>query len=98
MPNLSVGRGLFLADLLAGAITPALRAGGQLSNPADLTRRLIFGGYPEPLARHFRDRDGQDVDLVMTLGARTWGIEVKATSTPGRCLPLIRQNGVTIPA
>ena len=33
---------------------------------------------------HFRDKDGREVDLVMTLGARTWGIEVKATSTPGR--------------
>ncbi len=225
--------GLFLADLLSGAITPALRAGGQLADPADLARRLVSGGYPEPLARspararqwhrqyirsivdrdvldvgrvrdadgvgrllgllavrngellntaglsreldlhrgtvreyiavlerlflvrrllpwhrnvgrrlvrtpkmhvvdsglaatlaglgsgdwigkrdrmghllesfvaqqlmtqagwtdpdirfwHFRDKDGQEVDLVMTLGSRTWGIEVKATSTPGR--------------
>ena len=33
---------------------------------------------------HFRDKDGQEVDLVMTLGNRTWGMEVKATSTPGR--------------
>ena len=33
---------------------------------------------------HFRDKDGQEVDLVMTLGDRTWGIEVKATSTPDR--------------
>ncbi len=225
--------GLFLADLLSGAITPALRAGGQLADPADLARRLVSGGYPEPLARspartrqwhrqyirsivdrdvpdvgrvrdadgvgrllgllaarngellntaglsrelglhrgtvreyiavlerlflvrrllpwhrnvgrrlvrtpkmhvvdsglaatlaglgsgdwigkrdrmghllesfvaqqlttqagwtdpdirfwHFRDKDGQEVDLVMTLGSRTWGIEVKATTTPGR--------------
>ena len=225
--------GLFLADLLSGAITPALRAGGHLADPADLARRLVSGGYPEPLARspvrarqwhrqyirsivdrdvldvgrvrdadgvgrllgllavrngellntaslsreldlhrgtvreyiavlerlflvrrlppwhrnvgrrlvrtpkmhvvdsglaatlaglgsgdwigkrdrmghllesfvaqqlmtqagwtdpdirfwHFRDKDGQEVDLVMTLGSRTWGIEVKATSTPGR--------------
>ena len=225
--------GHFLADLLAGAITPALRAGGQAPDPADLGGRLVSGGYPEPLARspararqwhrqyvqsivdrdvpdvgrvrdadgvarllrllaardgellntaglsrelglhrstvreyiavlerlflvrrlppwhrnvgkrlvrtpkmhlvdsglaatlaglrpgdwiakrdrmghllesfvvhqfvtqagwtdpeirfwHFRDKDGQEVDLVMTLGSRTWGIEVKATSTPGR--------------
>jgi len=225
--------GLFLVDLLAGAMTPALRAGDQLPDPADLARRLVSGGYPEPFARspararqwhrqyirsivdrdvldvgrvrdadgvgrllgllavrngellntaglsreldlhrstvreyiavlerlflvrrllpwhrnvgrrlvrtpkmhvvdsglaatlaglgsgdwigerermghllesfvaqqlmaqagwtdpdirfwHFRDKDGQEVDLVMTLGSRTWGIEVKATSTPGR--------------
>ena len=43
-------------------------------------------GWTDPDLRfwHFRDKDGQEVDLVMTLGARTWGIEVKATSTPGR--------------
>ena len=225
--------GHFLADLLAGAITPALRAGGQAPDPAYLGGRLVSGGYPEPLARspararqwhrqyvqsivdrdvpdvgrvrdtdgvarllrllaarngellntaglsrelglhrstvreyisvlqrlflvrrlrpwhrnvgkrlvrtpkmhlvdsglaatlaglrpgdwiakrdrmghllesfvvhqfvtqagwtdpdirfwHFRDKDGQEVDLVMTLGSHTWGIEVKATSTPGR--------------
>lgn len=226
-------RGLFLADLLEGAIAPALRAGAHPPDPTDLARRLVAGGYPEPLTRspprarqwhrqyvqsmvdrdvldvgkvrdadgvarllqllavrngellntaglsrelglhrstireyiavlerlflvrrllpwhrnigkrlvrtpkihvvdsglaatlaglgpgdwiakrdrmghllesfvtqqlttlagwtdldirfwHFRDRDGREVDLVMTLGARTWGIEVKATSTPGR--------------
>ncbi len=44
-------RGLFLADLLAGAITPALGVGGQVPDPADLARRLVSGGYPEPLAR-----------------------------------------------
>ncbi len=43
--------GLFLADLLAGAIVPALRAGDHLPDPADLARRLISGGYPEPLVR-----------------------------------------------
>ena len=43
-------------------------------------------GWTDPDIRfwHFRDKDGQEVDLVMTLGSRTWGIEVKATSTPGR--------------
>lgn len=43
--------GLFLTDLLAGAIGPALRAGGGLPDPADLARRLTSGGYPEPLTR-----------------------------------------------
>ena len=43
-------------------------------------------GWTDPDLRfwHFRDKDGQEVDLVMKLGARTWGVEVKATSTPGR--------------
>ena len=43
--------GLFLADLLAGRVSPALRAGDRPPNPADLVRRLTSGGYPEPLAR-----------------------------------------------
>ena len=34
---------------------------------------------------HYRDKDNVEVDLVMTRGARTWGVEVKAsaTVTPG---------------
>ncbi len=47
---------------------------------------VTLAGWTDPDIRfwHFRDRDGQEVDLVMTLGNRTWGMEVKATSTPGR--------------
>ena len=49
-------------------------------------RRVALAGWTDPDIRfwHFRDKDGQEVDLVMTLGNRTWGMEVKATSTPGR--------------
>lgn len=43
--------GLFLTDLLRGDITPALHAGVEAPDPADLGRRLVSGGYPEPLAR-----------------------------------------------
>lgn len=49
----------------------------QLATMADWTD-------PDLRFWHFRDRDGREVDVVMTLGARTWGFEVKATSTPGR--------------
>lgn len=52
-----------------------------------VTHQLVTqAGWTDPDIRfwHFRDKDGQEVDLVMTRGARTWGIEVKATSTPGR--------------
>ena len=47
---------------------------------------VTLAGWTDPDLRfwHFRDKDGQEVDLVMTIGSRTWGIEVKATSTPGR--------------
>ena len=45
---------------------------------------VTLAGWTDPDIRfwHFRDKDGQEVDLVMTLGNRTWGMEVKATSTP----------------
>lgn len=52
-----------------------------------VTQQLVtLAGWTDPDLRfwHFRDRDGREVDLVMTLGARTWGIEVKATGSPGR--------------
>ena len=31
---------------------------------------------------HYRDKDQVEVDLVMTRGARTWGFEIKAGSSP----------------
>lgn len=33
---------------------------------------------------HYRDKDGQEVDLVITRGQKTWGIEVKASSSVNR--------------
>ena len=30
---------------------------------------------------HYRDKDNVEVDLVITRGARTWGVEVKASAT-----------------
>ena len=52
--------------------------------PGGLTQLVTLAGWTDPDIRfwHFRDKDGQEVDLVMTLGNR--GMEVKATSTPGR--------------
>ena len=43
--------GRFLADLLEGAVTPALRPGRPETDAHDLARRLVSGGYPEPLGR-----------------------------------------------
>ena len=31
---------------------------------------------------HYRDKDQVEVDIVITRGRRTWGVEVKATATP----------------
>lgn len=33
---------------------------------------------------HYRDKDGNEVDLVITRGQKTWGIEVKASSSANR--------------
>jgi predicted AAA+ superfamily ATPase len=33
---------------------------------------------------HYREKDGQEVDLVITRGKKTWGIEVKASSAVNR--------------
>jgi len=33
---------------------------------------------------HYRDKDGKEVDLVITRGKKTWGIEVKASSAVHR--------------
>ncbi len=33
---------------------------------------------------HYRDKDQVEVDLVITRGARTWGVEVKASATPSQ--------------
>ena len=59
---------------------------GHLLESFAVHQFVTQAGWTDPDLRfwHFRDKDGQEVDLVMTLGARTWGIEVKATSTPGR--------------
>jgi predicted AAA+ superfamily ATPase len=42
--------GRVLEDLLAGRLKPSIRRGNQPEG-ANLTERLIAGGYPEPLAR-----------------------------------------------
>ena len=99
--------GHFLADLLAGAITPAhlvdsglaatlagLRPGdwiakrdrmGHLLESFVAHQFVTQAGWTDPDIRfwHFRDKDGQEVDLVMTLGSRTWGIEVKGDQHAG---------------
>ena len=33
---------------------------------------------------HYRDKDGHEADLVITQGQKTWGVEVKASSSVNR--------------
>ncbi len=45
---------------------------------------------------YYRDKDGIEVDIVLTKGAKTWGIEVKAsaslTNNDGRGLARLEQH------
>ncbi|MCE2422371.1 MAG: ATP-binding protein [Gemmatimonadetes bacterium] len=58
---------------------------GHLLESFVLHQLMTQAGWTNPDLRfwHFRDKDGAEVDLVLTIGSRTWGIEVKAGSTPG---------------
>ena len=43
-------------------------------------------GWTEPGLRfwHYRDKDQVEVDIVVTHGRKTWGIEVKSSTTLGK--------------
>lgn len=39
---------------------------------------------PELRFWHYRDKDQVEIDLVITQGRRTWGVEIKASATPSQ--------------
>jgi predicted AAA+ superfamily ATPase len=57
---------------------------GHLLESFVLQQLVAQAGWTDPELRfwHYRDKDLVEVDIVMTRGKRTWGIEVKATATP----------------
>ena len=75
-----------LAQLSAGDWLTKRQRMGHLLESFAVQQFVAQAGWTDPglRFRHYRDRDGREVDLVITLGSRTWGVEVKATSTPGR--------------
>ena len=75
-----------LAQLSAGDWLTKRQRMGHLLESFAVQQFVAQAGWTDPDLRfwHYRDRDGREVDLVITLGSRTWGVEVKATSTPGR--------------
>jgi hypothetical protein len=75
-----------LAQLSAGDWLTKRQRMGHLLESFAVQQLVAQAGWTDPDLRfwHYRDRDGREVDLVITLGSRTWGVEVKATSTPGR--------------
>ena len=75
-----------LAQLSAGDWLTKRQRMGHLLESFAVQQFVAQAGWTDPDLRfwHYRDKDGCEVDLVITLGSRTWGVEVKATSTPGR--------------
>ena len=65
---------------------------GRLLESFVVQQLVAQAGWTDPDVRfwHFRDKDKVEVDVVVTRGRRTWGIEVKAaasvTSGDGRGL------------
>lgn len=75
-----------LAQLSAGDWLTKRQRMGHLLESFVVQQFVAQAGWTDPDLRfwHYRDKDGCEVDLVITLGSRTWGVEVKATSTPGQ--------------
>ncbi|WP_420633822.1 ATP-binding protein [Candidatus Palauibacter sp.] len=75
-----------LAQLSAAEWLTKRQRMGHLLESFVVHQFVTQAGWTEPDVRfwHYRDKDGREVDLVITLGSRTWGVEVKAASSPGR--------------
>ena len=56
---------------------------GHLLESFVVQQVIVQAGWTDPDLEfwHYRDKDQVEVDLVMTRGLRTWGFEVKASST-----------------
>ena len=56
---------------------------GHLLESFVVQQLMAQAAWTDPDLRfwHYRDKDQVEVDLVMTLGARTWGFEVKAAAS-----------------
>ncbi len=58
---------------------------GHLLESFVVQQLIAQATWTEPDLRfwHYRDKDGVEVDVVLTRGSRTWGVEVKAGRTLG---------------
>ncbi|MEO7414050.1 MAG: ATP-binding protein [Opitutaceae bacterium] len=59
---------------------------GHLLETFVLQQLSAQAGWADPELRfwHYRDKDQVEIDLVLTHGRRTWGVEIKATATPSQ--------------
>lgn len=73
-----------LADLTAEDWHDQRDRFGHLLETFVLQQLIAQAGWTDPDLRfwHYRDKDQVEVDLVITRGRRTWGVEIKATATP----------------
>lgn len=89
---LDSGMAATLADLSADDWLYRRDRMGRLLESFVVQQLVAQAGWTDPDLRfwHFRDKDRVEVDIVVTRGRRTWGIEVKAaaavTSGDGRGL------------
>jgi uncharacterized protein len=57
---------------------------GHLLESYVLQELIAQAGWTDPDLKfwHYRDKDQVEVDVVLTRGTKTWGVEIKATATP----------------
>lgn len=72
-----------LAGLTAGEWNTRRDRFGHLLESFVVQQLIAQAGWTDPDLRfwHYRDKDQVEVDLVITRGRETWGIEVKASAT-----------------
>ncbi|MDE3257694.1 MAG: ATP-binding protein [Gemmatimonadota bacterium] len=91
---LDSGLAATLADLTAYDWLGRRVRMGHLLESFVVQQLIALATWTEPDLRfwHYRDKDRVEVDIVITLGQRTWGIEVKAARTlaPGDGKGLVR--------
>ena len=75
-----------LADLQAADWMDKRENMGHLLESFVVQQVIAQAGWTDPNLRffHYRDKDKVEVDLVITKGRKTWGIEVKASQTVNR--------------
>ena len=75
-----------LADLRADDWMYKRESMGHLLESFIVQQLIAQAGWTDPDLRffHYRDKDKVEVDIVITKGRKTWGIEVKASKTVNR--------------
>jgi len=80
---LDSGLAATLAGLEAGDWTTRRERFGHLAESFVVQQLIAQAGWTDADLRfwHYRDKDQVEVDLVITRGRRTWGVEVKTAAT-----------------